>query len=247
MARKKFVIGNWKMNLTLGEARELLMQLKPEVESSKANVVFATPFVYLKEVIDIGLKASAQDCSMYTSGAYTGEISTMMLNSIGVNYALIAHSERRQYHHETNEIASAKISQCLHKGITPVYCCGESKEERLAGEHFSVVKNQLKQALASMNLVNTPKIIIAYEPVWAIGTGLTATAEQAQEMHSFIRKTLAEIFSEVHANETSILYGGSVNAGNAAQLMTCNDIDGALVGGASLKAADFTTIIHSVQ
>ena len=235
------------MNLTLGEARELLTQLLPAVESSKAHVVFAAPFVYLKEVIDNGMSASAQDCSMFTSGAYTGEISAIMLKSIGVNFSLIAHSERRQYHHETNETASTKMLQCLQNGITPVYCCGESKEERLAGEHFSVVENQLKQALTSMSMENAQKIIIAYEPVWAIGTGLTATTEQAQEMHSFIRKTIAGMFSEAHANETSILYGGSVNAANAAHLMACSDIDGALVGGASLKAADFTTILHAIQ
>ena len=247
MARQKCIIGNWKMNLTLQDARQLLLQLKPEVESSSARVVFATPYIYLKEVIDIGMHAGAQDCILHASGAYTGEISAMMLHSMGVNVSLIAHSERRQYHHETNETAFGKISQCLQNQIVPVYCCGESKEERLADQHFVVVEAQLRQALATIDKALASHVIIAYEPVWAIGTGLTASAEQAQEMHAFIRSVLSEIFDRDVANEILILYGGSVNAGNAANLMACQDIDGALVGGASLKAADFTTIIHSVR
>ena len=247
MARKKWIIGNWKMNLTLNDARGLLLQLVLDAVSAEVGVVFATPSIYLKDVVDIGLNASAQDCSAHASGAFTGEISALMLNSIGVHFSLIAHSERRQYHHETNEIASGKIMQCLQNGITPVYCCGESREERLAGNHFAVVESQLNQALTPMDRALAPKIIIAYEPVWAIGTGLTASAEQAQEMHAFIRSVLAKIFSDDQANEISILYGGSVNAGNSANLLACSDIDGALVGGASLKAAEFSAIIRSAQ
>jgi len=247
MVRKKWIIGNWKMNLTLSEARELLMQLKPDVESAHAKVVLATPYIYLREVVDIGMNAAAQDCSVHASGAFTGEISAMMLSSMGVNFSLIAHSERRQYHGETNDTARLKILQCLQNGMIPVYCCGESKDERLAGEHFTVVELQLKQSLSSIDRSMASQIIIAYEPVWAIGTGLTATADQAQEMHAFIRKVLAEIFSEGLSNEMSILYGGSVNAVNSANLLACEDIDGALVGGASLKATDFATIIRAAQ
>jgi triosephosphate isomerase len=248
MKQSKLIMGNWKMNLTHSHARDLLTQLKLAVTSSPSvKVVFATPSIYLRDVLEMGLNAAAQDCSMYSSGAYTGEISAHMLASIGVSSCLVAHSERRQYHHETNSTSALKITQCLQNGVTPVYCCGESKEERLALKHFDVVESQLREALTSVDVISASQMVIAYEPVWAIGTGLTASAEQAQEMHSFIRNVLGDIFNGSVSTEIKILYGGSVNAGNAGNLMVCKDIDGALVGGASLKADDFMAIISSAR
>jgi triosephosphate isomerase len=193
------------------------------------------------------VSVSAQNCSQHESGAFTGEISAGMLKSMNVRYSIIGHSERRQYYGETNDIIREKIDACLRHDITPIFCCGESLQERNAVTHFSTVASQLQQALFHLSADQIQQVVIAYEPVWAIGTGVTASNEQAEEMHAYIRSLIAENYGSDVANAISILYGGSVNAANAAELFACPNVDGGLVGGASLKAADFTTIIQAAQ
>jgi triosephosphate isomerase len=190
---------------------------------------------------------SAQNCSQHDAGAYTGEISPAMLASMGVTHCIIGHSERRQYYGESNEIIREKVNACLKHSITPLFCCGETLAEREAGNHFSTVSTQIQQALFHLSAEHITGVVIAYEPVWAIGTGVTATNEQAEEMHAFIRSLVIEHYTDTTANSISILYGGSVNAANAAELFACPNVDGGLVGGASLKAADFTIIIQAAQ
>jgi triosephosphate isomerase len=190
---------------------------------------------------------SAQNCSQHDAGAFTGEISPAMLASMGVTHCIIGHSERRQYYGETNEIIREKVNACLKHGITPLFCCGETLAEREAGNHFSTVSTQIQQALFHLSAEHITGVVIAYEPVWAIGTGVTATNEQAEEMHAFIRGFVSQHYNQSAADSISILYGGSVNAANAAELFACPNVDGGLVGGASLKAADFTTIIQAAQ
>jgi triosephosphate isomerase len=250
--RKKIVAGNWKMNKSWPEALELAQALAAHKDSfpSHVSVLIAPPALYLsglKEALPSSIALSAQNCSQHDSGAYTGEISASMLATIGVTHCIIGHSERRQYYGETNEIVREKIDACLRHGITPIFCCGESLSERKFNKHFITVSNQLQQALFHLSAEQLPQVVIAYEPVWAIGTGVTATNEQAEEMHAFIRDFVAENYVDTVANSISILYGGSVNAANAAELFACPNVDGGLVGGASLKAADFTTIIQAAQ
>jgi triosephosphate isomerase len=201
----------------------------------------------LRSVLPAAVALSAQNCSQHDAGAYTGEISPAMLASMGVTHCIIGHSERRQYYGETNEIIREKVDACLKHGITPVFCCGETLAEREVGNHFSTVSTQIQQALFHLSAEHITGVVIAYEPVWAIGTGVTATNEQAEEMHAFIRSLVIEHYTDTTANSISILYGGSVNAANAAELFACPNVDGGLVGGASLKAADFTTIIQAAQ
>ena len=213
----------------------------------ETRVIIAPPFTHLskiRELIDL-VKLGAQDCASEPSGAYTGEVSPEMLLSTGVEYVILGHSERRSYFHEHNELLNRKMKLALSSGLSPIFCCGELLEERESGKLYDVVKEQLKVGLADLTPEEMSRVVVAYEPVWAIGTGVVATPEQAQEMHRYIRDLLAEIFNREVADETSILYGGSCKPSNASELFSKPDVDGGLIGGASLKAEDFVAIIHA--
>jgi triosephosphate isomerase (TIM) len=250
---QKIVAGNWKMNLSLQEGLTLISETTNMLKDEKRNdakVIFATPFVYLHAVRNLveqtsGTYLAAQNCSEYTKGAYTGEISAAMLASVGAGYVIIGHSERRLYYHETHQQLAEKINRALEENLQVIFCCGETLEIRERNEHIQFVQKQLAGSLFHLSNEQMKNIVVAYEPVWAIGTGKTASTEQAQEMHAEIRKYLSEKFGTETAKNTSILYGGSVNAGNAKELFACPDVDGGLVGGASLKSRDFTDIIKA--
>jgi triosephosphate isomerase len=247
--RKNIVAGNWKMNKTLNEGIELAKELNTILTEKKPNcdVVIGTPFIHLAEVSKIVdtdiIGVSAQNCADKASGAYTGEVSAAMVKSTGADYVILGHSERRAYYGETDEILKDKVNLALENDLTPIFCIGEVLEEREAEKHFEVVKSQIENGLFHLSADEFSKIVLAYEPVWAIGTGKTATPEQAQEMHAFIRKTLAEKYGQEAADNTSILYGGSCKPSNAKELFSNPDVDGGLIGGASLKAEDFQGII----
>ncbi|HEY9115577.1 MAG TPA: triose-phosphate isomerase [Bacteroidales bacterium] len=249
--RKKIVAGNWKMNKTFSEAEDLLSDLADELEGKKVKceVVVCPPSIYLEMASDFADESNflvgAQNVSEYENGAYTGEISAEMLAAVDIEYCIIGHSERRKYFSESNQSLAEKVNKLLDNDIIPIYCCGEVISEREKNVHFDVVKNQVSEGLFHLNKEEFSNIVIAYEPVWAIGTGLTATPEQAQEMHAFIRKLINEKYGEKVSAETTILYGGSCNAKNAAELFSQIDVDGGLIGGASLKAEDFIKIIQS--
>ncbi|MCB9202174.1 MAG: triose-phosphate isomerase [Flavobacteriales bacterium] len=247
--RKKIIAGNWKMNKKYGDAKELMMRINTfmQTHSSNCDVIIAPPFPYLQKAEEIfankKVKISAQNMSDQLSGAYTGEVSAEMLQSIGVDCVILGHSERRQYHAENDETLFEKIKIALEHNLTPIYCCGELLEDREAGKEFEVNKTQIETALFGLTEEQISKVIIAYEPVWAIGTGKTATPEQAQEIHNYIRGIIAEKFSQEIADSISILYGGSMKPDNARELISQPDIDGGLIGGASLNAEDFTKLI----
>jgi len=250
--RKRIVAGNWKMNKNFEEADDLLFALAEslsDVELENEEVIVCPPAIYLEMSTDVGLEngfsVGAQNCSNQAGGAYTGEISASMLKSLDVQYCLVGHSERRKYFNETHIELSEKVNQLLENYITPIFCCGEVLEERESGSHFDVVKAQVSDSLFHLNADEILNLVIAYEPVWAIGTGKTASSEQAQEMHAFIRSLLEEKYGKDVAEEISILYGGSCNAKNARELFSQNDVDGGLIGGASLKADDFLAIVQS--
>lgn len=249
--RKKIVAGNWKMNLTFEEAEELVGTLAEELDGKKkkCEVILCPPSPYLEMASDYadesGLHIAAQNVSEYGNGAYTGEVSASMLASMEIEYCIIGHSERRKYFGETNAQLAKKADQLLEVGIYPIFCIGELLEERNANKHFEVVRQQISEGLFHLNEEEFSNVVIAYEPVWAIGTGVTASPEQAQEMHAFIRGLLAEKYGSTLADETTILYGGSCNAKNAAELFAKPDVDGGLIGGASLKSDDFLTITQS--
>jgi len=250
--RKKIVAGNWKMNKTFSEAEDLLFNIADALKENrpeKAEVVVCPPALYLELAVDVSQEnnfyCGAQNLSEHDGGAYTGEISAAMIASTGAHYVIIGHSERRTYFGETDALLAKKIDQALKYNLQPIYCCGEVLAEREAEKHFEVVENQVSNALFHLSPVDFSRIVIAYEPVWAIGTGRTATPAQAQEMHAFIRKVLTIKFGEKAAAETTILYGGSCNAANAAELFANPDVDGGLIGGASLKADDFLKIANS--
>ena len=250
--RKKIVAGNWKMNKSWPEAQALVHALieKKALIPAGVQVIIAPPAPYLQPLSVTAAPAiavAAQNCSQHDSGAYTGEISSAMLASMQVNFCIIGHSERRQFYGESNEIIRTKVDACLRNAITPIFCCGELLAERNAGEHFNTVAAQVKDALFHLSAEDVSKVVIAYEPVWAIGTGVTASNEQAEEMHAFIRAFVSKNYNQDVADSISILYGGSVNAANAAELFACPNVDGGLVGGASLKADDFMTIIQAAQ
>lgn len=246
--KQKLIVGNWKMNGSLAANQALLADLTAGVGSAACGVAVCVPAPYLAQVQ--GLLASsaivlgAQDISQHASGAYTGEVAPGMLKEFGVRYAIVGHSERRQYHGETDEVVAAKAQSALANGITPIVCVGETLAEREAGKTEEVVKRQLA-AVVHANGHCISEIVVAYEPVWAIGTGKTATPEQAQQVHALLRAQLQAASS--HADRIQILYGGSMNAANAANLLAQADIDGGLVGGASLKAADFLAIVSAAQ
>lgn len=252
--RKQIAAANWKMNLTVNKAAALLEDVLSEeiVLAENQQAVFATPFPYLQMAEKKlngrpGYAIAAQNCGNKKSGAYTGEVSVEMLSSIGVNYCIVGHSERREYFGEIDEILQQKLVLCLEEGITPIFCCGEALDVREKSKQNDFVKTQLEKALFDFSEGELKKIVIAYEPIWAIGTGKTATTEQAQQMHEYIRSVLAGKWGEDVAQEITILYGGSVKASNAVELFACPDVDGGLVGGASLSAAEFTQIIKALK
>jgi triosephosphate isomerase len=248
--RKKIVAGNWKMNKSLAEAEALTKELIAATRQvdSKVTIVLCTPYTYLLPVkamlAGTGLAVGAQNCSEHESGAYTGEISAPMLQSMGIPYVIIGHSERRQYFGENGQLLAKKVDRALAAGITPIFCCGEPLAVRESGEHETLVKQQVGESLFHLPADKLERIVIAYEPVWAIGTGKTATSAQAQEMHAVIRKHLGGKYGASVAERIPILYGGSVKPENAQELFGCPDVDGGLVGGASLKSSDFNGIIR---
>ncbi|HEY5748227.1 MAG TPA: triose-phosphate isomerase [Chryseolinea sp.] len=252
--RQKIVAGNWKMNKTLDEANILASEIKGMVaDEVKGNVkvILCTPFPYLlpiKNLIgqDTRISVAAQNCSEHESGAYTGEVSAAMLKSLGIGYVILGHSERRQYFGEDGKLLAKKVDIALKHGLSPIFCCGEPLEVRESNGHEALVKKQIEESLFHLDAASLQKVIVAYEPVWAIGTGKTATSQQAQDMHAVIRKHLASKYGEAVANEITIQYGGSVNAANAKELFSQPDVDGGLVGGASLKSREFAEIIKAM-
>jgi len=251
--RKQIVAGNWKMHGTLDEVQSLADQLHAATFHLQHHqeIVICPPFVYLmmlrehfrdRREFHIG----AQNCYTEPFGAFTGEVAAPMLSSIGVEYVIIGHSERRQYFHETHDMLARKINIALQSGLKPIFCCGEPLDIRQQQAQNAYVEKQLQESLFHLSEEQLRQIVIAYEPVWAIGTGVNATAQQAQEMHAFIRNAIATRYHATLANDITILYGGSVKASNAAELFACPDVDGGLVGGASLKAEEFTRIVEAL-
>jgi triosephosphate isomerase (TIM) len=252
--RKQIAAANWKMNCTYQQAEKLLSDILKANIALKPHhqVIFAVPFPYLimtnSEVAEEqNYFTAAQNCYNKASGAYTGEVSAEMLHSIGIKYCVIGHSERREYFGESNKMLAEKVDRCLEASITPIFCCGEALPVREEGSQNSFVETQLRESLFHLSKEQLGNIIIAYEPIWAIGTGRTASAEQAQEMHAHLRNVLKAQYGAEVSDEISILYGGSVKAKNANELFACPDVDGGLVGGASLVANDFIEIIRSLQ
>ena len=248
--RKNIVAGNWKMNTTVAEGVQLAKEVNEAVAAAgelKCDVVIGVPFTHLtavKDVIDIEkVGLSAENCANKEKGAYTGEVSAAMVASTGANYVILGHSERREYYNETPEILKEKVDLALANGLKIIFCCGESLELRNAGTYEEFIKAELKDSLFHLSAEEFANIVIAYEPIWAIGTGVTATSDQAEEVHAFIRSFLAEKYGEIVANDTTILYGGSCKPSNAPELFAKPNIDGGLIGGASLKAADFMGIV----
>lgn len=251
MSRKKIVAGNWKMNKSLQEAKTLVEKITDQVnEFDDVIKIIIPPFPYLDAIHRItstktNFFSGAQNCHTNASGAYTGEVSAGILSSVGCQYVLVGHSERRSYFKEKDADLVLKIKQALAHQLQPIFCVGETIHERKTDNHFKVITEQLTSVLKEFSVEEFSKFVIAYEPVWAIGTGETATSQQAQEMHAYIRATVADLYDSAIANEVSILYGGSCNAQNAQELFACKDVDGGLIGGASLNADDFCKIIFS--
>jgi triosephosphate isomerase len=250
--RKPIIAGNWKLNKTPHEAIILADELKRQlVDVTGVDVVICPPFIDLTDVsdalVDHDIALGAQNVFWEDSGAYTGEISAPMLKDLRVTYVIIGHSERRQYFHETNETVNKRLRAVLKHGLTPIVCVGENLSQREANKTFDVVKDHCEGSLAGLSAVEMKKVVLAYEPVWAIGTGKTATPDQAQEVHAFIRQLLAKNFDAETARGVRIQYGGSVTPENIAALISQPDIDGALVGGASLKAVSFAAIVKSAK
>src|SRR5688572_4321210 len=252
--RLQIAAANWKMNLTFQQAEKLLDDiLKDEIKLKEhQRVIFAVPFPYLtmarSEVSEeVNYYVAAQNCYHKRTGAYTGEISAQMIHSLGILYCIVGHSERREYFQETNSILAEKINCCLENFITPIFCCGEPLPVREDSTQNEYVAAQLEESLFHLNAEQVGSIIIAYEPIWAIGTGKTATSTQAQEMHAHVRSVIGERYGETVAGQIPVLYGGSVKADNAKELFSCPDVDGGLIGGASLVADDFTRIIRALK
>lgn len=249
--RKNIVAGNWKMNKNLQEGVAFAKELEKALEGKSINcdVVIGTPFIHLASVaasIDTNkVGVAAQNCADKVSGAYTGEVSATMIASAGAKYVILGHSERRSYYGETDALLKEKVLLALANGLTPIFCIGEVLAEREANKQNEVVKTQISDALFNLSVEDFSKIVLAYEPVWAIGTGKTATPQQAQDMHAFIRQIISEKFGKETADNTSILYGGSANASNAKELFSNPDVDGGLIGGASLEVDKFMPIIEA--
>jgi triosephosphate isomerase (TIM) len=251
MERKKIVAGNWKMNMNYEAGRDLTKSIVEKMKPSDTLVILGTPYIHLMNVSRIikdisNLELSAQNCHQEERGAYTGEVSAGMIRSCGAAYVILGHSERREYFGEEDKLIAKKIDAALSQGLKPIYCCGEKLEVREAGKQNELVKEQIEQALFHLRPEAFSNIVIAYEPVWAIGTGKTASPEQAQEMHAYLRSLVKEKYGADAADGLSILYGGSVKPKNAKELFQQNDVDGGLIGGASLKADDFVAIINSI-
>ena len=249
--RKKIVAGNWKMNETLQEGIALAKEINEALTADKPNcdVVICTPFIHLASVAPVlnqdVVALGAENCADKEKGAYTGEVSAAMVKSTGAQYVILGHSERRQYYGETAEILKEKVKMALANGLKIIFCCGETLEEREANKQNEVVKAELDGSVFNLTAEEWKNIVLAYEPIWALGTGKTATSEQAEDMLAYIRSIVAEKYGNEVAEETTILYGGSCNPGNAAELFAKPNIDGGLIGGASLKCADFKGIIDA--
>jgi len=249
--RKNIVAGNWKMNKTLQEGISLAEELNNILKNKEISceVILAPPFIHLASIARLVdpklIKVAAQNCSDKEHGAYTGEVSAEMIKSTGASHVIIGHSERRQYYHETNEIIKNKIAIALKTGLSPIFCFGELLDERESNRHFEVVKTQLHESLFDLSPEDFSKIILSYEPVWAIGTGKNASVEQAEEIHAFVRQEIQKKYGQQIADDTTILYGGSCKPSNAKELFSSADVDGGLIGGASLVATDFMGIIES--
>lgn len=248
--RKNIVAGNWKMNTTLQEGVKLALDVDNALKGvePKCDVIVCVPFTHLASVNGVitnpnKLGLGAENCADHAKGAYTGEVSAAMVASTGAKYVILGHSERRQYYGETSETLREKVALALENGLKPIFCVGEVLEEREAGKHFDVVKSQLVDGLFNLSAEDFAKIIVAYEPVWAIGTGKTATADQAEEIHAYIREVIAEKYGKEVADNTSILYGGSCKPSNAKEIFAKADVDGGLIGGAALKCEDFMGIV----
>ena len=249
--RKKIVAGNWKMNNNLSETIKLINDLKIQINRNNVKVMIAPAFTFLqtavKQIDGFDIEVISQNINNNSSGAYTGEVSAEMLKSIGVNTTLIGHSERRAYYNEDDELLLNKLKHSIECGMNVIFCFGEELSDRKSQNHFTVVKNQLDNTVMKVDKSSWKKIILAYEPVWAIGTGETASAEQAQEMHEYVRKCISENFGKEISNNVSILYGGSVKPNNASEIFSKKDVDGGLIGGAALNASDFSKIVESNQ
>lgn len=252
MSRKLFIAGNWKLNKTAAEAAETVKGLVAELEGvSNVDIAVCPTFTSLSAAVEAAkgsnVQIGAQNMSFAANGAYTGEVSAEMLQEVGVTNVIIGHSERRQYFGETDETVNQRTLAVLAAGFTPLTCIGETLEERESGKMEDVLSTQIKGAFAGFTAEQMEKTVIAYEPVWAIGTGVTASPEQAQDTHKFVRSVVAELFGAEVAEKVIIQYGGSVKPGNVAELMSCADIDGALVGGASLKVEDFAALVKNAS
>lgn len=249
--RKAVIAGNWKMNKTPAETTALINELKPLVENADCDVIVCVPFINLeaakKAAEGSSIKVGAQNCHWENSGAFTGEISALMLSEIGIEYVIIGHSERRTYFGDTDLTINKRTKAAIDKGLTVILCVGEYLEQREQGVTFEVVRSQLKIALMGVTDADLDKVIIAYEPVWAIGTGKTATAAEANEVNCAIRSLIAELYGKESADKMVVQYGGSMNAKNADELLSQYDVDGGLIGGASLIAADFATIVKAAS
>lgn len=247
--RKQIVAGNWKMNNDLAQTQTLLTELKKQTQTSNAEVMVAPAFTNLYQAFDTlkgtNIEVVAQNMHFAENGAYTGEVSASMLKSIGINTVILGHSERREYFNETDAALAKKVDAALGKGMRIIFCFGEELADRKSGNQEHIVESQIKNALFHLGAAAFQDIVLAYEPVWAIGTGETATPEQAQDMHAFIRKTLANKYGDEVAEEVSILYGGSCKPSNAQEIFSKPDVDGGLIGGASLMAEDFYAIVNA--
>lgn len=250
MKRQKIVAGNWKMNLSFQEGRDLASEVIRSIGPSDTLAVLCPPFVHLNHLSMLtngisNLEIGAQNCHQSASGAYTGEVSASMIKSVGASFVIIGHSERREFFGENDALLANKVDIALQNDLRPIFCCGEKLESREVGTHEELVGNQIENALFHLDGDAFSKVVIAYEPVWAIGTGKTASSQQAQEMHAFIRNLLAKKYGNAIADATTILYGGSCKPDNAGELFSQPDVDGGLIGGASLKAKDFIAILQS--
>jgi len=248
--RTQIVAGNWKMNKNLEETEALLSELSAKLPDTESEVIVAPTFVNLPSAVNhlqgSIIQVAAQNMHFAESGAYTGEISADMLLNIGVDIVILGHSERRAYFGEDDALLTKKVDAALAKNMRVIFCFGEELEDRKSGNHFSIVEGQLKNAIFHLDAAQWKNIVLAYEPVWAIGTGETASPEQAQEMHAFVRKTIQEAYNKNVADGVTILYGGSVKPGNAEEIFSKPDVDGGLIGGASLKCDDFTAIVSAI-
>ena len=248
--RKNIIAGNWKMNKDYPQAITLINEIKTGKPNNNAEIILATPFPYLAKAVELvegtTIKIAAQNMHQAEGGAFTGEVAANMLTSIGVNTVILGHSERRAYFHETDALLANKVDTALKHEMTVIFCFGEELKDRQSGNHFNIVENQLKDGLFHITAANWEKVVLAYEPVWAIGTGETASPEQAQEMHEFIRETVRKAFGSDIAEDLTILYGGSVKPDNAKEIFSKPDVDGGLIGGAALNATDFLAIVTAI-